>query len=162
MSHGVKNAAYFCLIKHRSLWEDYLVVCPLTCTCTTSQGQGQVEGAKFGSFETLKLTQFENTSEIPPCRSNVTLQIWNTCCLCFSWNLDKSWQSQRNNNYLPTINFIRKLSTKLCQNKISSADKAIRWILTNSPEFAILNSIELSRVSQRGDLIKIHLVALTR
>ena len=21
-----KNAAYFCLIKHRSLWEDYLVV----------------------------------------------------------------------------------------------------------------------------------------
>ena len=32
MSHGVKNAAYFCLIKHRSLWEDYLVVCPLLYT----------------------------------------------------------------------------------------------------------------------------------
>ena len=29
LSHGVKNAASYCLIKHRSLWEDYLVVCPL-------------------------------------------------------------------------------------------------------------------------------------
>ena len=29
MSHGVKNAAYFCSIKHKSLWEDYLVVSPV-------------------------------------------------------------------------------------------------------------------------------------
>ena len=26
MSHEVENAAYLCIIKHRSLWEDYLVV----------------------------------------------------------------------------------------------------------------------------------------
>ena len=31
LSHGVKNAAFFSLIKHRSLWEDYLVVCRQNC-----------------------------------------------------------------------------------------------------------------------------------
>ena len=46
-----KNTAYFCLIKHRSLWEDYLVVCPLPLMTHLAQKQHTKENwncAKIG------------------------------------------------------------------------------------------------------------------
>ena len=51
-----------------------------------------------------------------------------------------------------SINYNRNKTTDLCR-KI-----AIRWILINSPEVAKFNSTGLFR-HQRGDLVKIHLVA---
>ena len=47
LSHGVKNAAYFCLIKHRSLWEDYLVVCPRMFSWKRFWQKSQVQIQKF-------------------------------------------------------------------------------------------------------------------
>ena len=46
MSHGVTNAAYFCLIKHRSLWEDYLVVCPQKSNMGHSNKKGDADVTK--------------------------------------------------------------------------------------------------------------------
>ena len=40
------------------------------------------------------------------------------------------------------------------------ANNPIRWVLTNSPEFAIFNSTAFIFRHERGDLVKIHLVAM--
>ena len=41
--------------------------------------------------------------------------------------------------------------------KTAAANAAMRWILANSPWFAVFNSTGIP--SQRGDLVKIHLIA---
>ena len=54
LSHEVKNAAYFFLIKHRSLREDYLVVCPLYCIHTNGI---DLQRATFNTTGCLYYTQ---------------------------------------------------------------------------------------------------------